>query len=77
MADTSPTKTPPKHLLNPSRWVSGLDPRISLLVLAAARALVGLCGKDCDYNVVGDDDDGNDDEDEDNIDNSSKDNTTK
>ncbi len=79
MANTSPTKTPPKHLLNPSCWVSGLVPCISLLVLAAVRVLVGLCGNDCDYNynVVGDHDDGDDDEDEDNIDNSGKDNTTK
>jgi hypothetical protein len=45
--------------------------------LAAVRALVGLRGNDCDYNVVGDDDDGDDDEDEDNIANSVKDNTTK
>ena len=79
MANTSPTKTLPKHLLNPSRWVSGLVPCISLLVLAAVRVLMGLCGNDCNYNynVVGDNDDGDDDEDKDNIDNSGKDNTTK
>jgi hypothetical protein len=57
--------------------VSGLDPRISLLVLAAVRALVGLCGNDWDYNVGGGDDDGDDDDDKDNIDNSGKYNTTK
>lgn len=52
--------------------MSGLDPRISLLVLAAVRALVGLCGNDWDYNVDGGDDDGDDDDDKDNIDNSGK-----
>jgi hypothetical protein len=43
--------------------VSGLDPCISLLVLAAVRALMGLCGNDWDYNVGVGDDDGDDDDD--------------
>ena len=57
MANISPSNQSPKHLANSLCWVEGIDLCVHLLILVAARALMGMgiCGNYNDDDVINND----------------------